>query len=203
MSLQFLTEECTFYSYDHEDIKKCNAFKCPNKDLTEFFQKDASNYSRELLGKTYCFTLNSDPCQIVAAFTLANDGIKVSIMPNNPRNKVAKKIPREKSLKSYPAVLIGRLGVHSDFAGKHIGDGVLDFIKVWFINPANKTGCRYIVVDSYNTDVPLKYYLRNDFQFLFKDESQEAKYQGIKFNDGDKLKTRLLYFDLIDLRAVI
>ncbi len=73
----------------------------------------------------------------------------------------------------------------------------MDFIKSWFIDPYNKTGCRFIVVDSYNEDEPLAYYQKNDFQFIFSTEKQEQ--ESTKFPLDQKLKTRLLYFDLIVL----
>ncbi|WP_200859618.1 GNAT family N-acetyltransferase [Sphingobacterium paucimobilis] len=103
-------------------------------------------------------------------------------------------------MKSYPAVLIGRLGVNKNFRNletedKSIGDQLMDFIKSWFIDKANKTGCRFIVVDAYNTVAPLKYYRRNGFAELFSSEDQEKEYTGIP--EDTLLNTRLLYYDLI------
>lgn len=75
----------------------------------------------------------------------------------------------------------------------------MNFIKSWFIDGANKTGCRFIVVDSYNEIKPLKYYSNNEFIPLFSNEEQEKEYTGI---DSDaKLETRLFYFDLIMLKS--
>ena len=69
------------------------------------------------------------------------------------------------------------------------------FIKSWFVEPYNKTGCRYLVVDAYNEDVPMAFYKKNGFDFMFSTEEQEKSYRGIV---SDKpLKTRLMYFDLI------
>lgn len=77
-----------------------------------------------------------------------------------------------------------------------IGQELMDFIKSWFIDPFNKTGCRFIVVDSYNENDPIKYYLANGFDFLFSSKEQEIQYltppNGI-------LRTRLMLFDLIVL----
>ena len=73
----------------------------------------------------------------------------------------------------------------------------MDFIKSWFIDSSNKTGCRFVVVDSYNEEKPLKYYSNNGFQFLFSTEEQEQEYTGLK--KDQRLKTRLMYFDLIQL----
>ncbi len=73
----------------------------------------------------------------------------------------------------------------------------MDFIKAWFIDPLNKTGCRFIVVDSYNTDNAINYYLRNGFSSLFSSEKQEKEYIGKCKNEV--LKTRMMYFDLLSL----
>jgi hypothetical protein len=73
----------------------------------------------------------------------------------------------------------------------------MDFIKSWFIDPENKTGCRFVVVDSYNEDIPLAYYQRNSFEFLFSSPEQEKAYMGLP--EDYALKTRLMYFDLIVL----
>ncbi len=71
----------------------------------------------------------------------------------------------------------------------------MDFIKSWFIEPYNKTGCRYLVVDAYNEDVPVAFYKKNGFDFMFSTEEQEKSYRGIVSDHS--LKTRLMYFDLI------
>ena len=75
----------------------------------------------------------------------------------------------------------------------------MDFIKAWFIDDANKTGCRFIVVDAYNEAIPISYYQKNGFDFLFSTEEQEKEYMGL--NTEEALKTRLMYFDLIQLSA--
>ena len=100
-------------------------------------------------------------------------------------------------MRNYPAVLIGRLGVNTNFKGKGIGLELMNFIKAWFIDSANKTGCRYIVVDSYNESTPLRYYVKNDFKPIFSSEDQEKLYFDIPKDIS--LKTRLMYFDLIVL----
>ena len=108
-------------------------------------------------------------------------------------------IARPKHFRSYPAVLIGRLGVNRKFRGQKIGLELMDFIKAWFIDGANKTGCRFIVVDSYNEEVALKYYIGCGFTFLFSSEDQEKEYLGKSLSQH--LDTRLMYFDLIILRS--
>ncbi|TDQ81070.1 N-acetyltransferase [Sphingobacterium yanglingense] len=198
--MAFLYEKCTLHTYDESILKDCVAFDCGNPDLNEFFSNDVLNYTSQLLGKSYCFTFDDDPSQIVAAFTISNDSIKTYTLPNARKKKVIAEIPRPKQMRSYPAVLIGRLGVNKNFRNltgeeKSLGDQLMDFIKSWFIDKGNKTGCRFIVVDAYNTVAPLKYYRRNGFTELFGSEEQEKEYTGIPTNAT--LNTRLLYYDLI------
>ena len=200
----FLLEHCTLQVYSQQILDSCVPFDCGNEDLNDFFSKDVLNYTSELLGKSYCFTLDKDPSIIVAAFTVANDSIKTLNLPNARKKKVSKDIPRPKQMRSYPSVLIGRLGVHKEFRllgeeDRRTGDQLMDFIKAWFIDSGNKTGCRFIVVDSYNEYKPLRYYKNNGFTELFSTEEQEAEFTGRA--EGLKLQTRLLYFDLIVLSS--
>lgn len=199
----FLLNHCTFQIYNSELLDSCQPFDCDNSDLNDFFRNDALNYHSELLGKTYCFTLDENPQIIVCAFTISNDSIKTFLLPNARKKKIIKDIPREKAMKSYPAVLIGRLGVNKNYRSvkgdtERTGKQLMDFIKSWFIDGANKTGCRFIVVDSYNEVGPLKYYTENDFVPLFSTDDQEKEYTGIPLEAN--LPTRLMYFDLIVLK---
>jgi GNAT superfamily N-acetyltransferase len=194
--LGFLSEKCTFTTFSQDVIESSNDFDCGHEDLNDFFRNDCIDYSSQLLGKSYCFLLDEDPTQIVCAFTVSNDSIKTKTLPNSRKKKVNKNIPHAKHFNSYPAVLIGRLGVNKAFKRKGVGRELMDFIKSWFIDPYNKTGCRFIVVDSYNEKGPINYYLKNDFDFLFSSEEQEIEYQT---PPNEELKTRLMIFDLIVL----
>jgi len=187
--LGFLLDKCTLKIYDKEVVNSCQPFDCDNPDLNDFFRNDALNYHSELLGKTYCFTLDENPEIIVCAFTISNDSIKTFHLPNPRKKKVIKDIPRQKQMKSYPAVLIGRLGVNKNYRfikdeTDRTGKQLMDFIKSWFIDGTNKTGCRFIVVDSYNEVGPLKYYSDNEFIPLFSSDEQEKEYMGIDPNDN-------------------
>lgn len=102
-------------------------------------------------------------------------------------------------MRHYPAVLIGRLGVDRGFGKKNIGSDLMDFIKAWFIDPDNKTGCRFVVVDAYIDKYVIDYYKSNGFVEMFSSEDQEKEYYNLK--SEDTLKTRLMYFDLIKIRS--
>ena len=100
-------------------------------------------------------------------------------------------------MRRYPGVFIGRLGINKEYKHQGIGSDLMTFIKSWFIDAGNKTGCRFLIVDAYNENIPLNYYLKNGFKYLFSTEAQEVEYTG--FETGTHLKTRLMYFDLIDI----
>jgi ribosomal protein S18 acetylase RimI-like enzyme len=104
---------------------------------------------------------------------------------------------RKQGLKSYPAVLIGRLGVDIKYKHQNVGSQVLDFIKAWFIDENNKTGCRFLFVDAHNEPSVLSFYRKNGFSYLIDDEKTEARYVGIK--EHEKLHTRKMFFDLIEI----
>ena len=194
----FLETDCTFRPFSSDLISACTPFDCGHPDLNDFFANDCINYSEQLLGKTYCFTWDKDPDVVVCAFTIANGSIKANDLPNARKKKVSKTIPQPKRMRDYPSVLIGRLGVNIKFKRIGIGRELMDFIKSWFVDSNNKTGCRFLVVDSYNEIESVGYYKSNGFEFLFSTEEQEKSYGGLE--DSEKLKTRLMYFDLILLK---
>ena len=63
-------------------------FSCGDEDLDGFFASDCFAYSKQLLGKTYCYKLDNDDKTVVCAFTLANAGIRVSDLPNARKKKI-------------------------------------------------------------------------------------------------------------------
>lgn len=150
-------------------------FNCDDADLNEFLQNDSIKQQEQLFGVTY---LLEGEEKIAAFFTISND--KIRLEEGKSRNfwnsQVGKNIPHNQRRKDYPAVKLGRLGVHNEFKGKGIGTMILDYLKKWF-RSRNKTGCRFLTVDAYVQS--LEFYLKNGFKYL---------------NDGDQGKyTRLMY----------
>lgn len=153
-------------------------FECGDKDLDDFFNYDAIEYSKELLAVTY---LIESQDVTVAFFSVLND----KIINKDPSKKktishpLARKIPNTKRLESYPAVKIGRFAIHSHYQRQGNGGRILKYIKALFIS-SNRTGCRFITVDAYNKAVG--FYFKNGFKFLTPADEKE--------------NTRLMYFDL-------
>ena len=199
-----MLEQCDFMELTEEVLQQCKGFTCKDEDITEFFTQDYADYAYQLLGKSYCF-VKPDTSEIVCAFTVANSSVKVDSLPSNLRNKLNRKIPNAKRRPQYPAVLVGQLAVSDLLSGHHVGDELLDFIKSWFIDPLNKTGCRYVIVDAVNHPKVFEYYQRNGFKFLFSSDEEEWTFlhnKGLEQTTPiEPMKTRLMYFDLIYLRT--
>ena len=199
-----MLEQCDFMELTEEVLQQCKGFTCKDEDITESFTQDYADYAYQLLGKSYCF-VKPDTSEIVCAFTVANSSVKVDSLPSNLRNKLNRKIPNAKRRPQYPAVLVGQLAVSDLFSGHHVGDELLDFIKSWFIDPLNKTGCRYVIVDAVNHPKVFEYYQRNGFKFLFSSDEEEWTFlhnKGLEQTTPiEPMKTRLMYFDLIYLRT--
>jgi hypothetical protein len=77
-------------------------------------------------------------------------------------------------------------------------------IKAWFLDPLNKTGCRYIIVDAVNKEKVLKFYQDNGFDFIFSSDEEEMQYMTKSENvtNGEFFReTRLMCFDLMRLSS--
>ncbi len=189
-------ENTVMMPYTKEIAEYCDPFCCGDSDLDEFFAHDVFLYEAELLSKAYCWINKERPQEIVAIATLSFDGIKTNLLDKPSRNSLQRKIPYKKQHRSYPAVLIGRLGVSRNYQGKGFGIGtqLMDALKYWFVDENNKAACRYMMVDAYNKEGILHYYIKNGFKPLYK--SEEAEHSAFGIPENDTLKSRILYFDL-------
>ena len=174
--MRFLTDNCFFSVLNTEVVSNMAHFYCGDTDLDNFFQNEAILYSKQLLGKSYCFRLEQDPTIVVCAFTVANASMRVDFLPNARKKKISKNIPHQKEHK--------------------VGCELMDFIKSWFVDPLNKTGCRFVIVDAYNNEKAIAYYKRNNFESVFSSEEQERNALGLSV---EKLDTRFMFFDLITI----
>lgn len=194
---------CSLEVLTQEILNECNRFTCGDDDMDEFFYNEALDYIRFRMGKSYCFRLIDNPKTIVACFTVSNDSIRIFDLGSSKKNRMWKEISnREKRLSRYPGILIGRLAISSDFAGQGFGSDVVRFVKEWFADNDNKSGCRLAIVDAKNSPNVLSFYEKNNFKFLFKSEADEYKYMHMHENEKEdmeagRLNTRLMYCDLL------
>lgn len=159
-------------------------FDCGDPDITNWLKDDAVNYQNEKMANTYLFMNGND---IHAYFCISNDCLndegEAKGFTNTIWNRFHRKtkLPNEKRIRSYPAVKIGRLGVCLDAQTNGLAYELMDFIKGFAVFE-HKPACRLLLLDAYNKPRQIKYYERNQFQFLFDLDKDNGK--------------RIMYFDL-------
>ena len=156
-------------------------FDCNDHDLNDFILNNSKDYLKQLLSVTY---LIQDEEITIAFFSLSNDKISADDFRSKRwyNLNIREKMPEGKRYNKYPAVKIGRFGVHKEYQKSGLGTKLLDYIKFMFITN-NRTGCQYITVDAYKDS--LGFYLKNGFEY---------------FSDSDKDEdTRQMYYKLVHL----
>jgi predicted GNAT family N-acyltransferase len=152
-------------------------FDCEDDDLNDFLINSSKNFTTQLLAVTYIIENDNET---IAFFSIFNDKISIKEIANpNNWNIFQNLFPKGKSLKSYPAVKIGRLAVNKNYKGRGYGTNIIAFMIDSFLTK-NKTGCRFITVDAYKES--LAFYEKTKFKYLTE-------------KDRDK-DTRLMYLDL-------
>ena len=201
MTYEELIENYQFELVTEERLAECEPFSCGDGDLDDFFVNDAVRFSKRMLGKTYQFSPKDKPNTIACTFTLSNDSIHITNRFNDQDKEkfLVNTDLIEKGLRRYPAVLIGRFGTNTKFAGNGFGSAVMNFIKT-LVRTRMMTGCRFLIVDAYNTPSTIRFYLKNNFRFLIEDERLEAKYMNIGVGRLP-LHTRFMFYDLVEMRT--
>ena len=199
---EFIIDDDTIMSpYTREVAEYCDPFCYDDEELDSFFAQQVFLYQEELLCRAYCWINKNNDKEIVAIATFSYDGIKSYTLDNSSRNSLQRKIPYKKHHRSYPAMLIGRLGVSQNYQGKglNVGSQLMQTLKVLCANENGMGICRYLLVDAYNTDATLHYYAKNGFKPLYKTEQSEREVFDIP--EKESLKSRIMYFDLKLVKA--
>lgn len=201
MSGFIIDDDTIMSSYTKEVAGYCNPFCCGDEELDSFFAQQVFLYQEELLCMAFCWINKNNDKEIVAIATFSYDGIKSYTLDNSSRNSLQRKIPYKKHHRSYPAMLIGRLGVSRNYQGKglNVGSQLMQTLKVLCTNENGMGICRYLLVDAYNTESTLHYYAKNGFKPLYKTEQSEREVFDIPENES--LKSRIMYFDLKLVKA--
>ncbi|MCD6308892.1 MAG: GNAT family N-acetyltransferase [Candidatus Latescibacteria bacterium] len=162
-----------------DEISTLSSFDCGNDDLNDFFRNESLPHREQLMAETYVF---EEEDEVVALISFSNDAVELS---KSVRRRL---LPHEmRSYTSIPAVKIARFGVLRDHQGRGIGSLVINFCKKLFIT-SNRTGCRWITVDAYNSDDVLRFYQDQRFDFLSNKDAEKP--------------TRIMWCDLkkVDIR---
>ncbi|MDR0542826.1 MAG: N-acetyltransferase [Dysgonamonadaceae bacterium] len=186
-----LQAQCTFEVLS--DNQLITGFNCGDEELNYFFNFEALHFKHQLLAQT-CFFRHNESGEVVCAFSISPNALKTTDLPGSRRKKVREYIPREKSLQSYPAFLVGRLGVAFEYNGKGIGTQLIGFIKAYCYENFPDF-CRFLLIDAYNDNSILNFYQKNNFSFVFSTEEQERI--AYRIDTTKPLETRYLFYDMI------
>ncbi|WP_051286215.1 hypothetical protein [Megalodesulfovibrio gigas] len=169
-----------------EDFSVFTGFSClrpedKDRDLDEFIRHDAERHFKDKVAVTYQLESVVDPelAGIPLGFaTLQNDAIRINGDDSLP--DICVQYP----YRAFPAVKIGRFGIHVDYQRNNLGSLFLFMLK-WLLTTENRTGCRYITVDA-RRDKKNKidvtgFYRRNQFEEL-PWESKTSKYVPMYFD---------------------
>ena len=138
---------------NYEDLSNLN-FDCGDDDLNEFLLKDSFENLKENLCTIFLCAYEE---KIIGFFSLSADSIEINE-------------PLSVKYKNYPAIKIGRLGVRKEYQNNGVGSFLLKWIN-GYCRDINKTiGVRFISVDAYNLEKPLKFYEKNNFIKLIMSE---------------------------------
>lgn len=187
-----LTDRCVIVPFEH--LSGTGTFSCGNQEIDDFFRNEALLYKQELFANTYAFcdTLNGD--RIVSMFSVSNGSLNTVLLPGNTRNKFQRIIPNSKRKHSYPATLLGQLGVSIEYKGYNIGSQVIGYIKQMLVAADNFSQSRYLIVDALNEDGILAFYQKNGFKYLYASKDDECIYSDT--GKSGMLRTRVMYCDL-------
>ena len=159
------------------DFTDFSDFDCGDTDLNDFIWNAAKLHKEFLIAETYAYRFLDDN---------GNQTSPVAF-PVYQYNTLSQKILGIRieafDCKNFPAVKLGRFGVHKDLQGQNVGTEILNILKNLFVTN-NRTGCRFLTVNAYNKPPVLTFYLRNDFQFL-----NEEKYR--------QKETQFMFYDLL------
>ena len=207
MNNRFVELSCFQSPYKRATALSCKPFSCGEHDLDAFFNSDAFEYEDYKMGRSYCLRLKEHPDTIVAIYTLSCDSIRIYDLPRSRRDAMLRITQHRKRLKRYPAILIGRLGVSTEYIGRGVGSQVLDVVKQWYGSSTISAACRFLMVDAINNESVIAFYQKNKFKLLFSTEQQEDFYVNPPKNEEDRisrlahpvhLNTRLMFYDLLD-----
>jgi len=189
-----LKADCEMVILSNENT--ISGFDCGNADLNDFFNHDALLYKNQMLSRTYFFRHKKNGVA-VCAFSFSASSIKTADLPGSRRKKVKELVPREKSLKSYPGILIGRLGVSTEYGGQGAGSQLMEVIKHFCLSNFPDF-VRFLLVDAYNEPDIVRFYQKNKFVSVFTTEEQEKK--AYRQSPDEPLRTRYMFYDMIQWR---
>lgn len=126
-------------------------FDCGDVPMNVYFRRRSKQFRRHLLIESYHFCpAEYHEAAPIVLVDLCNDAIRRGDItePDDLTDH------RKQFLQVFPAVKIARLGRDIHFKGRGISKHLFNALKLFF-RQDNRTGCRFLTLDAYQSRVPL------------------------------------------------
>jgi len=145
-----------------EDQAELQDFDCGDDDLNGFISTDALRYRDEMFAQTWVWVQDG---RIAAYAAMVNDRISTDQLDGHKRDAIqVSRLALGKDLLRgghIPAVKLARLAVRKEYRGVGIGRDMVIELCLLFASSRNRTGCRLMTVDAY--DSAAAFYRRLEF----------------------------------------
>jgi len=157
-------------------------FTCGSQDLDDFLKEQSLNDSSKKFNVTYLIICSEE---IIGYFTLLSDSIEL--------RSIHEKIG---GYKKFPAIKLGRFGIHENYQGKGLGTHILNNIIDNILDISEKICVRFMTVDAY-AQAYYFYVEKNNFQYYKSENKNIDKID--KIIEKDRERNIALYRDLAKL----
>lgn len=133
------------------DEHRLEDFQCTSPELTNWLINRARKNHRE--GASRCFVACDDQQNVIGYYALAAGAVSHELAPGSVKRNMPDPIP---------VAVLGRLAVHTDWAGKGIGQGLLKDAVQRTLQTAQQMGIRVLLCHA--IDEPAKaFYIKHGF----------------------------------------
>ena len=183
----------------HCEDDNTNNFCCKIDDISEFLKEDALKQNKHMLNTTYVAYYNK---KIIGFYTLSADAIPAKDLGEKYKEKFTDK---NIGYKIYPALKLGRLGVHKEYDKKGVGSFLFKKVLKEGIVLSEKIGLRFITIDAYMSSY--KFYEKIYCKHTLKKDKVENKikdYEDLisKNNKRAKDMTIPMFYDLYRFKSL-
>ncbi|WP_407462801.1 GNAT family N-acetyltransferase [Methanobrevibacter sp.] len=141
---------------DYENLQNID-FDCGDDDLNEFLLENSFINLNNNLSVIYLCKYYDD---IIGYIAISSDSISLE-------EKLEVRYP------SYPAIKVGRLAIAKNYHRKGVGSYLLQWVDGLCLELQEQIGLRFVSVDAYNDGKVIKFYNKNSFRALLKDNEDK------------------------------
>lgn len=141
----------------------CREFDCGDIELNDFLVEDALSNQISNISIT---RVASKKNNLIGYYSILTDSIKKEKVGEDDRVS-------EVRYSQYPAIKIGRLAINKEVQRKGHGRYLLMHALAVSTVLSEHVGCRFITLDSKNTEQALKFYEKNGFKIANRSSSKD------------------------------